>query len=84
MIVSSILLFPINIFFFRYSHIDFPAKIGFAISNILAESVNSSINYDFVTTWGYGDMRYPEKLNGLIGNLVRNEIDVGGNRDTKN
>lgn len=64
--------------FWRLSHIDFPAKIGFAITNVLAESVNSSVTYNFVNTWGYGDMNKPDKLVGMMGHLIRNEIDVGG------
>lgn len=52
--------------------------MGYTITNILAESVNSSMMYNFVDTWGYGDMRYPEKLKGMMGHLVRHEIDIGG------
>lgn len=55
-----------------------PAKMGFVSTNLLAESVNASVTYTYVDTWGYGDMRYPEKLKGLMGPIVRNEIDVGG------
>lgn len=62
----------------RYSHIDFPAKLGYAITNLLGDSVNSTVQYQFVNTWGYGDMRYPKKLKGMMGHLTRNEIDVGG------
>ncbi|XP_031630864.1 ionotropic receptor 75a-like [Contarinia nasturtii] len=62
----------------RLSHIDFPAKIGYAITNILGESVNSTVIYNFENTWGYGDMKKPDKLIGMMGQLVRNEIDIGG------
>lgn len=62
----------------QYSHIDFPAKLSHAITNRLIETVNASVKYSFVNTWGYGDMRYPEKLQGMMGPLVRGEIDVGG------
>lgn len=57
---------------------DFPAKAGYQITNLLAELVNASVSYEHVFTWGYGDMEHPEKLKGLVGPLVRNEIDVGG------
>lgn len=61
------------------SHIDFPAKHGFAIINLVGESVNSTVKYQFVNTWGYGDMRYPKKLKGMMGDLMRNEIHLAGN-----
>lgn len=53
------------------------------MTNLLAESVNASISYEFVYTWGYGDMKHPEKLKGMVGPLVRGEIDVGGIRNYK-
>lgn len=62
----------------RYAHIDFPAKLSYAITSRLIEAVNASVEYNFVNTWGYGDMRYPKKLKGMMGHLVRGEIDVGG------
>lgn len=52
--------------------------MGYTITNLLAESLNASVEYNFVDTWGYGDMRYPTKLKGMMGHLVRHEIDVGG------
>lgn len=40
--------------------------------------MNSTVNYNIVNTWGYGDMRYPKKLKGMMGHLSRKEIDIGG------
>lgn len=53
--------------------------MGYVITNILAESVNTSVSYDYVNTWGYGDMNHPEKLKGMMGPLARNEIHISGN-----
>lgn len=58
---------------------DFPAKAGYQITNLLAQLVNASVSYECVNTWGYdGDMQHPKKLKGIVGPLARNEIDVGG------
>lgn len=57
----------------RDSEIDFPAKTGYQMTNLLVQSVNASISYEYVNTWGYGDMNHPEKLKGIVGPLVRNE-----------
>lgn len=40
--------------------------------------MNASVSYGFVNTWGYGDMKYPKKINGVVGPLVRKEIDLAG------
>lgn len=53
--------------------------MGYVITNILAESLNTSVSYDYVNTWGYGDMNHPEKLKGMMGPLARNEIHISGN-----
>lgn len=37
------------------------------------------MSYNYVNTWGYGDMKHPEKLKGMVGPLIRHEIDIGGN-----
>lgn len=29
--------------------------MGYTITNILVDSVNSSVEYNYVDTWGYGD-----------------------------
>lgn len=63
----------------RNSEIDFPSKVGYCITNLLAGTMNATVSYSYVNTWGYGDMKYPKKLGGLIGPLIRNEIDIGGN-----
>lgn len=52
--------------------------MGYVITNLLAESLNAFVTYDFVKTWGYGDLRKPTNLTGLMGRLVRSEIDVAG------
>lgn len=52
------------------------------MTNRLADSLNASISYDYVNTWGYGDMRFPKKLKGMMGPLIRNEIHIGGNLKT--
>lgn len=67
----------------RDAHIDSLAKMGYTITNILAESVNSSVAYNYVDTWGYGDMRFPKKLKGMMGHLLRHEIDIGGENSAK-
>lgn len=53
--------------FLRDSEVDFPAKAGYHITNLLAELVNASVSYEYVNTWGYGDMEHPEKLKGIVG-----------------
>ena len=68
-----------NVLILRDSDVDFPTKTGYQMTQLLAESVNASVTYEYVNTWGYGDMTHPEKLTGMVGSLVRNEIDVGGN-----
>lgn len=40
--------------------------------------MNSTVDYNIVNTWGYGDMRYPKKLKGMMGHLARKEIDIAG------
>lgn len=52
--------------------------MGYVITNLLAESLNAYVTYDFVNTWGYGDYQKPRNLTGLTGRLVRNEIDIAG------
>lgn len=63
---------------------DFASKVSYCITNLLIESVNASVSYEYVNTWGYGNLSQPDKLKGLVGALVRNEIDIGGNFSFKN
>lgn len=65
-------------FISRDSEVDFPGKAGYQMTNLLAQLVNASVSYEHVYTWGYGDMKHPEQLKGIVGPLVRSEIDVGG------
>lgn len=63
----------------RDAHIDFPGKFGYVLINHLASILNSTVHYNYVNTWGYGDMRHPKKLKGMMGHLTRSEIDIAGN-----
>lgn len=63
---------------FSYAHIDSLAKTGYVITNRLVEYLNSSVEYKVVNTWGYGDVKKKEKLEGMMGHLLRNEVDMGG------
>lgn len=63
---------------FSYAHIDSISKAGYVITNRLVEFVNSIVEYKVVNTWGYGDMKNKEKLDGMMGHLVRKEVDIAG------
>lgn len=62
----------------RYSHIDSLATVGYVITDHLVEYLNSSVDYKVVNTWGYGDVKQKDKLDGMMGHLLRNEVDMGG------
>lgn len=53
-------------------------KTGYLITSRLLRSLNASVNYNIVNTWGYGDMRNKEKLTGMMGHLLRKEVDIAG------
>lgn len=62
----------------RYAHIDSLAKTGYVITNRLVKFLNSNVDYKVVNTWGYGDVKRKDKLEGMIGDLLRKEVDMGG------
>lgn len=48
------------------------------MTNSLVESLNATVKYEFSNTWGYGNMKNAKKLRGMVGDLLRNEIDISG------
>lgn len=62
----------------RYANVDSLFKTGYLITSRLVRSLNASVEYKIVNTWGYGDIRYKDKLTGMMGHLLRKEVDIAG------
>lgn len=60
---------------YRDKHIDTITKVCFILTNHLISYLNASVTYSTVSSWGYldGDGDW----SGMIGQLVRNEADLG-------
>lgn len=56
-------------------HIDTITKVCFILTNHLISYLNASVTYSIVPSWGYLDA--DGEWSGMIGQLVRNEADLG-------
>lgn len=61
---------------YRDIHLDTIGKMNYIQSNHMADFLNANIEYTLVNTWGYQD-KMSGNWSGMIGELVRNEADVG-------
>ncbi|XP_050303417.1 ionotropic receptor 75a-like [Anthonomus grandis grandis] len=60
----------------RDKHIDSITKVNYALILILASIFNVTLNISITNTWGYKDNA--SNWNGMMGELTRNEADIGG------
>ncbi|KAJ8955116.1 hypothetical protein NQ318_009009 [Aromia moschata] len=60
----------------RDKHIDSIAKVNYVLVEHLKDIINATLNYSVQETWGYKDNN--SEWNGMIGELMRNEADIGG------
>lgn len=60
---------------YRDKHIDTITKVCFILTNHLISYLNASVTYSIVSSWGYLDAN--GSWSGMIGQLVRNEADLG-------
>lgn len=60
---------------YRDKHIDTITKVCFILTNHLISYLNASVSYSIVPSWGYLDDN--GEWSGMIGQLVRNEADLG-------
>ncbi|XP_068908237.1 ionotropic receptor 75a-like isoform X3 [Tenebrio molitor] len=60
----------------RDIHIDSIAKVNYVLVEHLSDTVNAVLNYSVRGTWGYKNNE--SKWSGMIGELTRNEADIGG------
>lgn len=60
---------------YRDKHIDTITKVCFILTNHLISYLNASVTYSIVPSWGYLDAN--GEWSGMIGQLVRNEADLG-------
>ncbi|CAH1989641.1 unnamed protein product, partial [Acanthoscelides obtectus] len=58
-------------------HIDSIAKVNYVIVEHLKDIVNATLRYSVQPTWGYFN-EVTFDWSGMIGELVRNEADIGG------
>lgn len=67
---------------FHYSHnkVDTLSKLGYLVTFHMIEALNGTMTSDVFRTWGYVDPKTGE-YTGLVGQLKRNEHDVGGLND---
>lgn len=61
--------------FYRDKHIDSITKVNYVLVEHLADIVNAKLNYSIQSTWGY---KVKGDWNGMIGELIRKEADIGG------
>nr|QNH68025.1 ionotropic receptor 1 [Apriona germarii] len=57
-------------------HIDSITKVNYVLVEHLKDVVNATLNYTVQSTWGYKNER--SSWSGMMGELVRNEVDIGG------
>lgn len=67
-----------HFFGFRYAHIDSIAKHGYKITNYLVDALNASIEYTIVNDWGYKLSKNLSQVTGMMGLMLRKEIDISG------
>nr|XP_015835109.1 PREDICTED: glutamate receptor ionotropic, delta-2 isoform X2 [Tribolium castaneum] len=60
----------------RDIHIDSIAKVNYVLVQHLSDTINASLEYSVRGTWGYKDNK--SQWSGMIGELTRNEADIGG------
>ncbi len=60
---------------YRDKHIDTITKVCFILTNHLISYLNATISYSTVSSWGYLDA--DGEWSGMIGQLVKNEADLG-------
>ncbi|XP_056633934.1 ionotropic receptor 75a-like [Diorhabda sublineata] len=60
----------------RDKHIDSITKVDFVLVNHLGDIVNATLNFSFVSSWGY--KMNDSHWNGMLGCLERKEADIGG------
>lgn len=60
---------------YRDQHIDTITKVCFILTNHLISYLNASVAYSIVPSWGYLDAN--GEWSGMIGELVKNEADLG-------
>lgn len=54
------------------------AKLNYFVIKYLTESVNAKLDIKFVSSWGYLDTN-TGKWDGVMGSLISNQSDIGGN-----
>nr|QGW45454.1 ionotropic receptor 75d [Bradysia odoriphaga] len=60
---------------YRDKHIDTITKVCYILTNHLISYLNATVSYSIVSSWGYADAN--GEWSGMIGQLVRNEADLG-------
>ncbi|XP_060528319.1 uncharacterized protein LOC132703210 [Cylas formicarius] len=60
----------------REKHIDSIAKVNYVLVLALASIYNITLNFSVQPTWGYKNNQ--SEWNGMMGELVRKEADIGG------
>ncbi|KAJ6624616.1 Glutamate receptor ionotropic, kainate 4, partial [Pseudolycoriella hygida] len=60
---------------YRDKHIDTITKVCYILTNHLISFLNASVRYSIVPSWGYMDA--DGEWSGMIGQLVKNEADLG-------
>ena len=61
---------------YRERHVDTLTKVNFALSAHLMDFVNSTPNFIFTSSWGFPMPK--GGFNGMIGQLIRQEAEIGG------
>nr|AUF73086.1 ionotropic receptor [Anoplophora chinensis] len=60
----------------RDKHIDSISKVNYVLVEHLKDIINATFNYSVQQTWGYKNKK--SEWSGMIGELTRNEADIGG------
>ncbi|XP_063975807.1 uncharacterized protein LOC135161814 [Diachasmimorpha longicaudata] len=61
---------------FKDRKVDGVSKVGRALTKLLADRMNATVHFTFTPTWGYQSPN--GSWDGMIGGLLRDEIDLGG------
>ncbi|THK32889.1 glutamate receptor U1 [Diachasma alloeum] len=61
---------------FQERRVDGVSKVDYAFTKVLVARMNATVHFTFTPTWGYKSSN--GSWDGMIGSLLRNEIDLGG------
>uniref|UniRef100_A0A6P7FKM0 Ionotropic receptor 75a-like isoform X1 n=1 Tax=Diabrotica virgifera virgifera TaxID=50390 RepID=A0A6P7FKM0_DIAVI len=60
----------------RYKHVDSITKVNYFLLEHVADFINAKLNLSFEDTWGYKVNN--SDYSGMMGHLLRKEVDIGG------